>query len=258
MGTKRNVDMSATTDTIKVVAAPVLETTDTEPTATNNEAVAEAPASSAEDSETAPVAPTKTPRRAHQRSSRYQKVRAQVDKTRLYDVFSAVELVKKLSYTKFEGTITAHGIVREADDKAEVAFPHSTGRALRVAIADEALLTQIEAGQIEFDVLISAPSMMPKLAKFARVLGPRGLMPNPKNGTITEDPAKAKKSFESGKTIVKTEKKAPLIHVNIGKTSMETKDLVENIQALTKAFKGKLLKLTLAASMSPGVKVEIN
>jgi large subunit ribosomal protein L1 len=162
-----------------------------------------------------------------------------------------------LSYTKFDGSIEAHAILREAGLKADLTFPHSTGKSVTVAIASDEVLAQIEAGQIDFDILITTPDMMPKLAKHARVLGPRGLMPNPKNGTITDKPEAKKKEFEAGKISIKTEKKAPLIHLTIGKTSMETKDLVENIQALIKAFKGQMLKLSVSASMSPGVRVEV-
>lgn len=227
--------MSATQDTVKVVEAPT--------GAQNTEAHAEAK--------------TKKVKEARSRSAKYKAVRAQVDKTRAYDAFSAVELVKKLSYSKFDGSIVAHAVLRETGSKADLTFPHTTGRSIKVAIASDDVLKQIEDGNIDFDVLLTTPQLMPKLAKHARVLGPRGLMPNPKNGTITDNPEAKKKEFEAGKISIKTEKKAPLIHVTIGKTSMETKDLVENIQALLKAFKGKMVKMSLAASMSPGVRVEI-
>jgi large subunit ribosomal protein L1 len=97
--------------------------------------------------------------------------------------------------------------------------------------------------------------MMPKLTKFARVLGPKGLMPNPKMGTLTPNPEKAKEQLEAGSITIKTEKKAPLIHVTIGKVSHDTKNLVENIEALAKKLKGKLVRLSISASMSPGIKV---
>jgi large subunit ribosomal protein L1 len=119
------------------------------------------------------------------------------------------------------------------------------------------MLAQIEAGTIDFDILITEPHFMPKLAKHARVLGPKGLMPNPKNGTITPNPEIKKKELESGKMTIRTEKKAPLMHVTLGKTSMETKDLVENLNALIAALGPKAVKLTLAASMSPSVKVAL-
>jgi large subunit ribosomal protein L1 len=100
---------------------------------------------------------------------------------------------------------------------------------------------------------------MKKLNKFAKILGPKGLMPNPKNGTLTDDPKKRKKELESGKTQVKTESKAPLMHVVIGKTSSDSKKLSENLNALVTAVDPKRIKkLTLASTMSPGIKVELS
>lgn len=268
MGKTKNVDMSATEDTIKRVEAPAeaeasqpevqadqAETT-TDSVANQTETAAKATETDKTEAETAPAAPAKK-RQPKTRSPKYQKVRSQVDKTRTYDAFSAVELVKRLSYSKFPGTISAHGVVKDTGLKVEVKFPHATGQTRTVAIASDELLKQIEAGQIEFDVLLSTPDMMPKLAKHARVLGPKGLMPNPKNGTIVDNPEKAKKAFESGKTLIATERKAPLIHVAIGKTDLDTKQIVENLQTLTTALRGKLFKLTISATMSPGVKVEV-
>jgi len=189
------------------------------------------------------------------RSKKYQAVRSKVDRTRTYDSTSAIEMVKKLSYSKFAGTISAHLTVREVGISKEVALPHSTGQSRVVVIASDEVLAKIEAGDISFDVLISTPQFMAKLTKFAPVLGPKGLMPNPKNGTLTTNPEQRKKELEAGSVVLKTERKAPLIHASVGKTDMETSQLVENLEALFKAFKGRLLKATIAASMSPGVKV---
>lgn len=218
--------------------------------------VAEAATEGSEVAAEAPKA-AKKPKQTHLRSKKYHSVRAQVDKTKTYDPFAAIELVKKLSYSKFEGTITADVVVKEAGQSVTLTFPHSTGKTLRVAVVDDALIEQIEAGTIDFDILVTSPQFMPKLAKLARVLGPKGLMPNPKNGTITENPAAKKKELEGGQTTIKTEKKAPLMHVTIGKTSMETKALVENLQALIEALNTKALKLSVSATMSPSVKVTL-
>lgn len=188
-------------------------------------------------------------------SSKYRHARSQVDKTKLYDATTAIDLVKKLSYSNFVGTITAEGVMLEIGDKFEMTFPHSTGKAIRVAIVDDDLLKDIEAGKIDFDVLLTTPQFMPKLAKLARILGPKGLMPNPKNGTITPNPEARQKELEGGKTLIKTEKKAPLIHVNLGKTTDETITLVENLEALKKAASRRLTRLSISATMSPGVKV---
>ncbi len=231
MGTTRNVDMSANQGPIKVVEA-------------------------ANEDGTTPSATAK-PKKQRVRSKRYQDARSQVDKTKLYDPFAAIELVKQLTYATFDASIEAHVVLRETGATATLTFPHSTGKSVNVAIATDELLKEIEAGTINFDVLVATKDMMAKLTKHARVLGPRGLMPNPKNGTLTEDPEKKKKQLEAGSLTLKTEKKAPLIHVVIGKTSMSTKELLENLEALTKAFKGKVVKLAICSTMSPGVKVQL-
>jgi len=229
MGTKKNVDMSASENEIKVVKAP-------------------------ENKKTVKAKKVKAaPKKA--RSKKFQAVRAQLDKTKKYDPFAAIELVKKLSYAKFDATISAHIQVRETSEKVNVKFPHSTGKTINAVIFSAAVLKKIEANNIDFDVLIATPQDMSKLTKHARVLGPKGLMPNPKNGTLTPKPELKKKELEGGKITLKTEKKAPLMAVTLGKISMDTKALVENLQTLIKALKGKIIKLSIAASMSPAVKV---
>ncbi len=191
----------------------------------------------------------------HERSKKYKAVRSKVDRTKTYDPFSAIELVKKLSYTQFPGTISAHLTLKEQGLTKEIAFPHSTGLERNIEIASDKTLKKIEAGEIDFDVLLAAPDMMSKLTKHAPILGPQGLMPNPKNGTLTPNPKQRKKELESGKRMLKTERKAPLIHVAIGKTDMDTQHLIENLQVLIEAFQNKLEKVTIAATMSPGIKV---
>src|SRR5581483_8221890 len=138
---------------------------------------------------------------------------------------------------------------------AALTLPNSTGKSIRVAIVDDALLDEIAAGNINFDALLATPQYMPKLARFAPVLGPKGLMPNPKNGTLTPNPEVQKKKLEAGTTTVKTEKKAPLLHIQIGKVSMDTAKLAENLDAVIKSLGTKLDGVTIAATMSPGVKV---
>jgi len=233
MGAKRKTkDMITNTDEVKIVAAAEATTTEQAPTA----------------------APVKK-KAARLRSKKYRAVRAQIDKTKKYDPFAAVELMKKLSYTQFAGTVTAHVVVRETGATVSLAFPHSTGKTVRVTIVDDEVLKNIEKGQLDFDVLVAHPQYMGKIAKFAAVLGPKGLMPNPKNGTLTPNPELQKKKLEAGTITIKTEKKAPLMHVMIGKTSMETKALVENIEALIRALDTKLESLVIAATMSPGIKI---
>lgn len=242
MGTKRNVDMSSTEDTVKVVDGgenQQASITDSATAASTEAAVA------------------KKPKQLHARSHRYQSQRSLVDKTKEYDVFAAVELVKKLSYSKFSGTVTADLTAREIGDLGKVTFPHSTGKVVRVAIADDEVLAQIEKGIMDFDVLLSEPSFVPKLAKLARVLGPKGLMPNPKNGTITNKPKEKKAELEKGSTTLQTERKQAVAHIVVGKTDMDTKALVENITAIIEAAGTRILRCSISATMSPSIKVKI-
>lgn len=242
MGSKKNADMTQAEDVVKVVADPTTivdgaENADTEQAAE------------------AAVVVKKAAKRG--RSKKYKAVRATLDKSKLYPIKEAVELTKKMSYSNFVGSVEAHVIVREVGMSTELALPHSTGKTVKVAVVDDALLEDIKAGKIEFDVLVAHPEFMPKLARFAKVLGPKGLMPNPKNGTLTPNPELKKKSLEAGAFTLKTEKKAPLMHLSIGKVDMSSEDLVENAEALVKSLKGKILKLSLAPSMGPGIKVLI-
>lgn len=240
MGQKKNVDMSSSETEIKVV----------------EDLSAVGDLSAAESSAKKKTART-TQKKA--RSQKYQAVRSQVDKTKLYDVFSAIELVKKLSYSKFDGTIVAHVVLEEKfqGERFNLQFPHTTGKSITVAIADDKVLAAAKDGNIDFDVLLATPDMMPKLAKIAKILGPRGLMPNPKQGTLTAKPEEKKEELESGKITIKTERKAPLMHIVIGNTKMDTKELVSNLQTLINTIKDRADKISIAASMSPGIKVAI-
>lgn len=253
MGTKRNVDMSTNTDKVKIVKSG--DGIDHGSISEASSISTDGTSDSAEKLTDGVTAKVKKPSRS--RSQRYVAVRSQVDKTKLYDAFAAVELIKKLSYSSFAGTITADALVKEVGVSANLTFPHSTGKTVRAVIADEAVLAEIEKGNLDFDVLIAEPRFVPKLAKYAKILGPKGLMPNPKNGTITPNPELKKQELEGGKITVKTEKKQAVMHVVIGKTDMETKALVENLQALITALDFNLLKLSISATMSPGVKVKI-
>lgn len=191
------------------------------------------------------------------RSKKYTVARSKVDKTKKYPLTQALELLKEMSYSKFDGSVEAHVQVREAGVSANLTYPHKTGKSVNVAIVSEDVLAQIAKGEINFDVLLAKPADMRDLTKFARVLGPKGLMPNPKTGTVTPNPEAKKKELEAGAITVKTERKAPLVHTIVGKTSMTTEQLAENIQVLLKAFSGKVLKLKLSATMSPSVTVEL-
>lgn len=191
------------------------------------------------------------------RSKNYVYARSQVDRTKSYDVKTAVGLVQKLS-KKAHPTITADINVREDGISFEISLPHATGKQVKVAIVDDSVLEALDAGTIDFDVLLAKPEMMAKVAKYARVLGPRGLMPNPKNGTVTAEPEKRKKELEAGSMHVKTEKKFPIMHVQVGNAKQSEDEVAENIMALVKRIGlNKISKVTLSSTMSPGVRVEL-
>jgi large subunit ribosomal protein L1 len=158
----------------------------------------------------------------------------------------------------FDESVELHLVVEEQGLKGEVELPHSTGKTVRVAIVDDKVLAAIEAGKIDFDVLITHPSYMPKLAKFAKVLGPKGLMPNPKAGTISPNPEEVAKKFQKGVLRWKTEPKATLIHQMLGKISMKEEEIKENIEAFFKSVGTKNIKKAyLKTTMSPSVKIEV-
>lgn len=230
--------MSVTTDTVKkvVVDAPVEEGTTSAAKTTGKKSAKKTQSS---------------------RGKRYVAARSMIDKTKTYSITEAVELVKRTSYGKFDSSISVDAIVREIGDQGSVSFPHSTGKTLRIAIASDELLFDLESGKVDFDVLLTTPAYMPKLAKYARLLGPKGLMPNPKNNTIVQDPETRKKELEKGKVAIKSERKAPLVHMIVGKKSFDSKLLVENIEALVTALDYRLKKLTLSGAMGPGVKVKL-
>lgn len=242
MGSKKNVDMTQAETEVKIVANPEATSNSEDSAETSTEEKVE----------------KKVVKAKKVRGKKYQAVRAKLDKSKLYPVKEAVELVKKLSYSRFVGSVEAHIVVRETGDSVNLALPHSTGQSVKVTIVDAQVLSNIEAGKIDFDILVAHPEFMPKLAKFAKVLGPKGLMPNPKNGTLTPNPELKKKELEAGKFNLKTEKKAPLMHLIIGKTDMSSADLKANIEALVKALKGKILKLVISPSMGPGIKVLVD
>ena len=190
------------------------------------------------------------------RGKKYQEVKKLVDKTKTYTLKEAVSLLKKLKTAKFDESVEIHLNVDETGLRGEVEMPHATGKTVRVKIVDDKVLAGLEKGTIDFDILITHPSYMPKLTKFAKMLGPRGLMPNPKAGTISPKPEEIAKKFEKGTLRWKTEAKFPLIHQMIGKISHEEKALVENIEAFIKSV-GTLhiQKAIVKTTMSPSVKL---
>jgi large subunit ribosomal protein L1 len=219
---------------------------------------------------------------------RYRQARGQFDREELYSPVAAIRLVKSGETAKFDETVEAHfrlGLnVRHADQqlRGTLMLPHGTGREVRIAVfaegekareAEEAgadvvgtadLAAQIEGGFDDFDVAIATPDQMGVVGRLGRVLGPRGLMPNPKTGTVTFDVAKAVKDAKAGKLEYRTDRGAN-VHIPIGKRSFEERALVENYAALIdeivrakpSAAKGRYIKkITLTSTMGPGIHVD--
>ncbi len=196
--------------------------------------------------------------KTHVRSENYQKAKKTFDNGKFYSLEEAVDILQKIKYAKFDESVELHLNVDETGLKGEVSLPHSTGKKIRVAIVDDKVLADLEKGKIDYDVLIAHPSFMPRLTKFARVLGPKGLMPNPKAGTISTNPEEVAKKFEKGVLRWKTEAKFPLIHQIIGKISFTKKDLVENAKAFIDSVgKAHIKKAFIKTTMSPSVKLNL-
>lgn len=218
----------------------------------------------------------------------YKQAREAIDRTKPYVLADAIELIKKVDKTKFDGSIELHvrlGIDPRQSDQAvrtNVVLPAGTGRTIRIAvlasdkIAEEAkkagadmadaehILDNIAKSKFDFDVLIATPDQMIKLGKHAKVLGPKGLMPSPKSGTVTADPATAIAQIKQGRVELKNDANA-IIHTVIGKKSFTTDKLVENatasLDAITKAkpsaVKGTYIaSVFVAGSMTPAVRVD--
>jgi len=219
---------------------------------------------------------------------RYREARDAIDREQAYTPLAAVQLLKDTPAAKFDETVEAHirlGLnVRHADQqlRGTIMLPHGIGKDVRVAVfaegekareAEEAgadvvgaadLATKIEEGFLDFDVAIATPDQMSVVGKLGRVLGPRGLMPNPKTGTVTMDVGKAVSDAKAGKLEYRTDRGAN-VHVPIGKRSFEERALLENYAALIdeivrakpSAAKGRYIKqITLTTTMGPGVHVD--
>jgi large subunit ribosomal protein L1 len=216
------------------------------------------------------------------------KAREGIDRTKLYSIDDAVKLIKERSNAKFDETIEIAmnlGVdPRHSDQmvRGVVNLPNGSGRTQRVAVfargakADEAkaagadvvgaedLVEKVNAGQIDFDRCIATPDLMPLVGRLGKVLGPRGLMPNPKVGTVTMDVAGAVKGAKGGSVEFRVEK-AGIVHAGVGKSSFDAQKLVENIKAFADAVqkakppgaKGHFInRVAISSTMGPGVKVE--
>ena len=192
------------------------------------------------------------------RGKKWQTAKSKMNTTKVYELTEALKLVKENSYSKFDGTMEMHVEVKKIGTSANVTLPFSAGKAKKIEIADDKTLLKLKTGKIDFDVLLATPEIMPKLVPFARLLGPKGLMPNPKNGTLVTDPKAAKASSGNSVTL-KTEKEAPLIHTTFGKVSQKDAELTENALVILKALgAGKqIVKVYIKASMGPAIKIAI-
>jgi large subunit ribosomal protein L1 len=223
------------------------------------------------------------------RGKKYQEVAKLVDTEKQYTLKEAAELLPKISTTTFSSSVEIHvnlGVdPKQADQnvRAMVALPHGTGKTVRIAVfapedqhaaakkagadivGEADFLKQLDKEQFDFDVLIATPQLMAKLGKYARSLGPRGLMPNPKSGTVTTDVAKAVAEAKGGKVEFRVDKQS-IIHLAVGKTDFSAQQIEENIQTLLKAvadakpasLKGVYIqKITLAPTMGPGISLAL-
>ena len=222
------------------------------------------------------------------RGKKYVEAAKLIDRTATYDIDQAMELVKKAATAKFDETIEAHIRTgcdgRHADQqiRGAVVLPHGTGKKVRILVfakdakAEEAkaagadyvgaedLIPKIQnEGWFEFDVVVATPDMMGVVGRLGRVLGPKGLMPNPKAGTVTMDVTKAVNDIKAGKIEYRLDK-TNIIHVPLGKASFTEEQLADNFQTLIDAImkakpaavKGQYLKsVTLTSTMGPGVKI---
>ncbi len=224
------------------------------------------------------------------KGKKYNDAARRYDRDHLYTAGEAIGLVKSLSNRGFDESIDVVlrlGVdPRKADQvvRGTVALPSGTGKDVRVAVfaqgdaASEAraagadhvgaddLVKEVEGGMLDFDIAISTPDLMPMVGKLGRVLGPRGLMPNPKTGTVTEDVARAVTEFKGGKVEYRTDRYGN-VHVPVGKASFDTAALFANLKALVDeverakpaAAKGKYFKkIVLSSTMGPGVKIDPN
>ncbi len=192
------------------------------------------------------------------RGKKYQQAKKNLSKDEKYQLEKAIDLLKKIKYAGFDESVELHLNTVKEGMKGEVRLPHSVGKQVRIKVVDDELLGQIEQGKIDFDILVTHPSYMPKLAKLAKILGPKGLMPNPKTGTISDRPDEVVKKFAKGDFRWKSEAKAPLIHLMVGKISHGNKELLENTEILIKSIgKSNIKSAYLKTTMSPALRVEI-
>lgn len=196
-------------------------------------------------------------KRQKQRGKKYLAARTKVDPGKNYTPEEAARLVKETSISAFNGSVELH-LVLTRGLTASLELPYSTGKTRKIEIVNEETIEKLKEGKIDFDVLLAAPQMMPKLVPFAKLLGPKGLLPNPKQGTLVPDPQKTKEKF-GGKTLqIKTEKNAPLAHLVIAKVNQPEEEIAANIKAVLDGLdRRNIQKAVVSASMGPGIKLAV-
>ena len=197
---------------------------------------------------------------ARKRSNKYKNLAKQVDRNKLYSVKEAIDILNKLAKSTKMKTVELHLNTRETGLRGELKLPHSTGKEVKIAIFNDELAEKINAGKIDFDMLLCTPADMPKIARFAKILGPKGLMPNPKSGTVTEHPEKRAAELASGGTLpYKTEAKFPIIHLNLGPITQKEEDLVDNINEALKSINITKIKTAyISCTQTPSVKLSFS
>lgn len=192
------------------------------------------------------------------RGKKYLESKSKISKATLYKLEDAIKAVKESTYSKFDGTMELHLNVKKTGVNVQTTLPFSTGKQKKIEIATEATLASLKEGKINFDLLLATAEMMPKLAMFARLLGPKGLMPNPKNGTVIKSEKDAEK-FKGNLITLKTEREAAIVHTSFGKVSQKNEELVKNAEAILTAIGGAktIVRAYMKSTMSPSVKVQI-
>jgi len=204
--------------------------------------------------------PLKIKQRKSSRFGRkYLEARKLVDKGKVYSSGEAVSLLIKTAWADFNESAEAHLVIKQKSFLGQVNFPYGQGKKKVIAIADEEeTMAKIKKGNIDFDILLATPKMMAQLIPYARFLGPRGLMPNLKEGTITDDPVKRAGELEKAGTKIKTEKNFPLLHVVFGRLDQKEAELEKNLQTLIGAVGSwNITKLVITSTMGPGINVKV-
>ncbi len=199
----------------------------------------------------------KYPRQVYGRSARYQALAKKINHDQASAPQAALETLIAAAAGK---TIDLHVNTLETGLRGEVKVPFSTGKTIRIEIFSDTTITALNNNAFNFDVLLATPADMGKLAKYAKVLGPKGLMPNPKNGTIVADPAARAKQMSSALSVAyKTEPKAPIIHLSLGKTSQKIDELTANLTTILREIGATKIKSAyLTSTQTPSVKLDLS